>query len=211
MEEIAELGLLRGVRVLELGAGCGLTGLVAAHHASMVLLTDIEPILSVLRKNVESETKLLSCKVNVNELRWGQFSADNIGDGLMLQHPFDVIIGSELIYKEPDLEPLIKTMLCMTHMSSVCLLAYRGYRPEWSDTLFARFLALLAQAGFEWYVLRKVESSVVFSFQVFFEAYSPSSKRDLFEAILAAAHTWGKQSDSWVQNNTSIFVLRRTK
>ena len=48
----AEAARLAGQRVLELGSGTGLAGLVAAHLGAHVLLTDVRSVTSLLQRNV---------------------------------------------------------------------------------------------------------------------------------------------------------------
>ncbi|OMO68730.1 Nicotinamide N-methyltransferase-like protein [Corchorus capsularis] len=81
----------QGKTVVELGAGVGLPGLTAALlGASRVLLTDIQPVLHGLSKNVEANG--FKERVEVKELVWG--SETELG-------PFDVVLMSDVFY---DLE-----------------------------------------------------------------------------------------------------------
>jgi len=94
-------GLLSG-SLCEVGAGCGLTGLVIARSGSALHITDAIPHLL---ENLE-ETIVL------NEARYGQFAARPVVAALDWEDyakasadrpapplgPFDVIFGSELVY-----------------------------------------------------------------------------------------------------------------
>ena len=94
--------------MLEVGAGPGLAGLLAAHYCKRVVLTDVdEKVLKLLRINAGSTYIKLDCamdanslfteagltNVEVHKLAWGekveQFNAK--------YGPFDVIIGSGIV------------------------------------------------------------------------------------------------------------------
>jgi predicted nicotinamide N-methyase len=73
---------LRGSTVLELGCGCGLTGLVAASFASHVVLTDAPVrVLHNARHNVALNRALPRGKVDVRRLDWFDH-LDPLTDGL---------------------------------------------------------------------------------------------------------------------------------
>jgi len=59
--------------------------------------------------------------------------------------PFDLILGCEVVYLAESLSPLLQTLKTMSRPDSMFLFAYKGYRPEWTDTVFARFLTMLSQ------------------------------------------------------------------
>lgn len=83
--------LVRGKRVVELGAGTGLPGILAAAlGASEVLLTDLGGTLPLLRRNVERNASLVGGRARTAELYWGP-DASELGQ-------FDVVIACEVLY-----------------------------------------------------------------------------------------------------------------
>ena len=105
--------LFRGQRVLELGAGCGLTGMAAHLIGGKTTTTDLGIAVNHLRKNIElnqrrinsdgiEQTRMLD--IECCELDWTE--PEKLGEKEM----FDIIIGSEVIYREPILEPLVNTV-----------------------------------------------------------------------------------------------------
>ncbi|KAJ7952626.1 Lysine methyltransferase [Quillaja saponaria] len=98
---------LQGKKVLELGAGAGVPGLTAALlGASQVVLTDIEPLLSGLLKNVEANG--LRDRVEVRELLWGTNEALSNQGGELGE--FDIVLMSDVLFDPEEMEPLAKTL-----------------------------------------------------------------------------------------------------
>jgi len=83
-------------KILELGAGLGTIGIIAESFGYMVTSTEYDSqSLQFLMANAH----INECKnIHIQQLDWHK---PNIDD------KFDIIIGSELIYKESDFEPLI--------------------------------------------------------------------------------------------------------
>lgn len=80
---------LGGKRVLELGAGTGLPGLVAAGRGAQVVQTDRQPIaLHVARMNAEKNGGLA---IEHREADWTAWNDDAT---------YDVILGSDVLYAE---------------------------------------------------------------------------------------------------------------
>ncbi|TKY70747.1 Protein-lysine methyltransferase METTL21B [Spatholobus suberectus] len=91
---------MRGKTVLELGAGAGLPGLTAAMlGATRVLLTDIEPLIPALSRNVEANG--LGDVVHVRKLVWG--SHDSPGH-------FDLVLMSDVFFDPDEMGALSETL-----------------------------------------------------------------------------------------------------
>lgn len=97
--------VVRGLTCLELGAGLGLPGLVAAcQGAKAVVLTDLGEALPRLRKSVAEVAKEHKLRnVKVAEVSWGDF-----GDGPATT--FDVVLCCDCVYKESLIAPLLTTL-----------------------------------------------------------------------------------------------------
>lgn len=95
--------MVEGKRVLELGCGRGMCGLLAAHWASTVVISDYEPaVLALARRNVEANLASLRAQPTVERLVWSRSPAACDSCGL-----FDVLLGSELLYHETDIGALL--------------------------------------------------------------------------------------------------------
>lgn len=111
---------LRGRAAVELGAGTGLVGIVAALLGAHVTITDRKVALDFLKSNVQANLPPhIQPKAVVKELTWGQ----NLGS--FSSGEFDLILGADIIYLEETFTDLLQTLehLCSNH--SVILLACR--------------------------------------------------------------------------------------
>ncbi|XP_053321378.1 protein N-lysine methyltransferase METTL21A-like [Spea bombifrons] len=109
---------LNGRSVIELGAGTGLVGIVAAMLGARVTITDREVALDFLTMNVrENLSSELQDKVSVTPLTWGK-SLENFST-------FDVIVGADIIYLEETFPELLKTILHLSSEDSLVLLSCR--------------------------------------------------------------------------------------
>ncbi|CAL9106635.1 unnamed protein product [Musa textilis] len=122
---------LKEKRAIELGAGCGLAGLGMALLGCNVISTDQTEVLPLLMRNVERNTSHMMQanpdsglaasfgSIEVAELDWG--NEDHIK---VVDPPFDYIIGTDIVYAEHLLEPLLQTILALSGPRTVILLGY---------------------------------------------------------------------------------------
>uniref|UniRef100_A0A3P8SBU1 Methyltransferase 23, arginine n=1 Tax=Amphiprion percula TaxID=161767 RepID=A0A3P8SBU1_AMPPE len=96
---------LRGKTVLELGAGVGLPGVVAASCGAAVILSDSSDKPSCLQNCRRSCDANGLQEVALVGLKWGEVSPD-----LVLLPRLDVILGSDVFYDPRDFEDVIVTL-----------------------------------------------------------------------------------------------------
>ncbi|MCO5573617.1 hypothetical protein L7F22_053728 [Adiantum nelumboides] len=93
-----------GVHVLELGAGTGLPGIVAAKVGAHVILTDLEnnskQVFENLSKNCEQNA--VDCKILA--LTWGDW------DSSMLDLNPGIVLGADVLYSASDFDDLFATV-----------------------------------------------------------------------------------------------------
>lgn len=119
---------LKGKRVIELGAGCGVAGFGMALLGCDVVSTDQVEVLPLLMRNVERNiSRIMQMNPDADsigsmtaaELSWG--NTDHI---MALDPPFDYIIGTDVVYAEHLLEPLLHTMLALSGPKTTILIGY---------------------------------------------------------------------------------------
>ncbi|CAM6099596.1 unnamed protein product [Calypogeia fissa] len=121
--------LVAGKRCLELGAGCGLPGIVSATlGAKTVVLTDLPDNLPLLRNNAAANH--VAHIVSVESLVWGSQPAH-------LDAPYDIVIATDVMYIVEALGPLIKTMKYLSEPKTKVLLAY-GRNRQAEDMFVAK-------------------------------------------------------------------------
>ncbi|XP_068165152.1 protein N-lysine methyltransferase METTL21A [Antennarius striatus] len=103
---------LKGKAAIELGAGTGLVGIVAALLGAKVTLTDREPALDLLSANVKANLPPdLQGSAVVSELTWGEGLERYPTGG------FDLVLGADIVYLESTFVQLLQTL---EHLCSDC-------------------------------------------------------------------------------------------
>ena len=116
--------LVGGKEVLELGAGCGLVGLLAARWAKRVDLTDgDEAEVALLAQNVQEHAPSSSrCCCSAQQLSWGAPSvAEAVKNGLIAPS-YDVILAAQVVYVPEAIGALVETIACLLRDDGRCIL-----------------------------------------------------------------------------------------
>jgi predicted nicotinamide N-methyase len=111
-------GSWHGKKVCEIGAGCGVTGIVVAQLGADVILTELEDELVLLSKNVADNpinTSPFASEIGEShtgsakpmEYFWGS-------DPSHLEGPFDVILAADCVYELQLFEMLVKALIDIT-------------------------------------------------------------------------------------------------
>ncbi|KAH7931371.1 hypothetical protein BV22DRAFT_999032 [Leucogyrophana mollusca] len=127
---------IKGRKILELGSGTGLVGLVAGALGGEVQITDQAPLLGIMRRNVDMNR--LQASVAVSELNWGERLSSEISQP-------DLILAADCVYFEPAFPLLVETLSALaTCENTEILFCYKKRRK--ADK---RFFALLKKK-FTW-------------------------------------------------------------
>lgn len=113
-------GQCHGRKILELGAGCGLVGILAYFMGAQVTLSDVADVLPILKLNADLNTLSADAwrSLDVRELEWGT----DIREALPRSH-FDMILGSDLTYSDKLHGLLIATLLQLVSEETEIILA----------------------------------------------------------------------------------------
>ena len=130
----------RGGRVLEVGSGCGMLGLIlaATNVYDMVVLTETTDVLSNLQQNVKanyhtSRSKKRKTIVHTKQLRWDELQSDV--DDVLQESSFDIIVGTDVIFTPILVRPLLQTLRYMSHDTTIIYICVQ-IRCQESHTLF---------------------------------------------------------------------------
>jgi len=117
-------GFFDGKRVIELGAGCSIPGIVAASLGAIVTLTDVPRIIGIMRKNAENNLKDTKHPFRIKELTWGKTPIGKF------KPPLDVILGADIIYTKQSIVPFLKTAYKLAGENTLFLLAFENHEED---------------------------------------------------------------------------------
>jgi predicted nicotinamide N-methyase len=119
-QKVFKEGYWKGKRLVELGAGVGVTGILAASLGASVVLTDLDNIVPLLEKNAQTNQKYAPLPIQVAVHSWGD-------DVKHLKPPVDAILAAECVYYENLVEPLCKTILDLSDEKTVTYAAFEAH------------------------------------------------------------------------------------
>ncbi|KAL2924834.1 Protein-lysine methyltransferase METTL21D [Bienertia sinuspersici] len=119
---------LKRKRVIELGAGCGVASFGMAMLGCEVVTTDQKEVLPLLQRNVKRNISWIMQgnansdsfgSIKVAELDWG--NKDHIQ---AVDPPYDIVIGTDVVYSEHLLDPLLQTIHDLSGPRTTIVLGY---------------------------------------------------------------------------------------
>ncbi|KAM9777935.1 protein N-lysine methyltransferase METTL21D [Neosynchiropus ocellatus] len=133
------LDLWSGRRVLELGAGTGAVGLMAASLGAQTTVTDLEELQSLLALNIQENRDLIATgSITAKVLRWGEDVSD------FLPAP-DYILMADCIYYEQSTVPLVETLKRLSGPQTCIICCYEQRTEGVNPRVQQRFFELLRQ------------------------------------------------------------------
>ncbi|KAF8012668.1 hypothetical protein BT93_I0736 [Corymbia citriodora subsp. variegata] len=152
---LSHADMFRCKKVIELGSGYGLAGLViaAATEASEVVISDGNPqVVDYIKCNIDANLKMFGgTKVTPMMMHWNQTAVSEITNG------YDIIVASDCtFFKEfhSDLARMIKSLLKRPGPSESILLS-----PKRGDSL-DKFLDVIAKEGLRSSVTENYDSEI---------------------------------------------------
>ncbi|WVQ70537.1 hypothetical protein IAR50_000056 [Cryptococcus sp. DSM 104548] len=104
---VSEPEKLKGKKILELGSGTGLVGLVTAmiEPSSEIWITDQAPLLDLMETNTRSNLGEENSTVHVAEFNWGEPVSSSIPI-----EDIEVVLAADCVYSEPAFPLLVQTL-----------------------------------------------------------------------------------------------------
>ncbi|KAL6243842.1 hypothetical protein RBB50_009276 [Rhinocladiella similis] len=122
---------VRRLRVLELGAGCGIVGIAFAQFVKCdMLLTDLEDAQEILASNVQSAAPLAGSSIKAEVLDW----ASSLDDSSNVN--YDLILVSDCIYNPDSSVHLVETLRQLAARAPNVLVLVGFKRRHEADTIF---------------------------------------------------------------------------
>ncbi|TNM95458.1 hypothetical protein fugu_016541 [Takifugu bimaculatus] len=126
-----------GKSVLELGAGTGVVGLMAATMGAHVTVTDLEDLQTLLRLNIkENQMHIRSGSITAKVLKWGDVSD---------MPPPHYVLLADCIYYEESVGPLVETLRFIAGPDTCIICCYEQRTEGVNPKVEQRFFKLLQQ------------------------------------------------------------------
>ncbi|CAM9988676.1 unnamed protein product [Laminaria digitata] len=106
-----------GRRMIEVGAGCGLTSIYGALRGANVTITDMDTAKCVDNVEANLAPRGMEANATVRRLKWG--SAEELTS---FEPPYDVVVAGDCLYEEACIVPLLQTMWALAGPSTEVLL-----------------------------------------------------------------------------------------
>lgn len=127
-----ELKLDQGINVVELGAGTGVVGLVAAALGANCTITDLDRLVPLLEETVSLNDHIFQSqkdRLKARPFHWG----DNDQAQSFAPNPPDLILLADCIYYEASIQPLIDSLLALSSFKSCPILLSYENRDYYED------------------------------------------------------------------------------
>lgn len=122
----------RGKKVIELGAGTGLVGILAALQGGDVTITDLPLALEQIQGNVQANV-LPGVRAQVRALSWGVDQHVFPGD-------YDLVLGADIVYLEPTFPLLLGTLQHLCGPQGTIYLAAKMRQEHGTESFFQHLL-----------------------------------------------------------------------
>ena len=118
-DHLASREPLPGSKLLEIGCGVGVVGIVAASFGHSVTMTEQDPdAINFARANALTNLPSSVPTIDIRRLDWNH---------PLLKRTFDLIVGSEIVYNQRDYEPLFRLFKSFLKQDGEIILA-EGFR-----------------------------------------------------------------------------------
>ncbi|KAF7665811.1 hypothetical protein LDENG_00130720 [Lucifuga dentata] len=125
--------------VLELGAGTGVVGLMAATLGAHVTVTDLEDLQTLLKVNIQHNQALISSgSMSAKVLKWGE----DVSDFLPPPH---YVLMADCIYYEQSIVPLVESLKVLAGPETCIICCYEQRTEGINPKVEKQFFELLQQ------------------------------------------------------------------
>lgn len=122
--------------VIELGAGCGLPGILLAALGAKVCLTDIAETVELIEENIENNETVInqssSGSATAKILDWTE--ADDIHQ--RFNTPVNIVLAADTVYSKDAILPFIKAAKALSGPNTVIIFAHPAPREPAASEYF---------------------------------------------------------------------------
>ncbi|XP_075118966.1 EEF1A lysine methyltransferase 3 [Leptodactylus fuscus] len=122
----------KGKKVIELGAGTGIVGILVSLLGGLVTITDLPHALPQIRKNI-SVNVALDHIPNVCALSWGI-------DQVHFPQDYDFVLGADIVYLKETYDHLVQTLLHLCGPRTTILLSSKMRKEHGAMDFFQNIL-----------------------------------------------------------------------
>ncbi|XP_072313713.1 protein N-lysine methyltransferase METTL21D [Eucyclogobius newberryi] len=135
-----DLNAWAGKKVVELGAGTGAVGLMAATLGAHVFVTDLEELGTLLNLNIQENLDLVNKgSITAKVLKWGEDVSD------FMPHPHYILMA-DCIYYEQSVVPLVETLKLLAGPETCIICCYEQRTEGINPKIEERFFEFLKQS-----------------------------------------------------------------
>jgi len=126
-------------KVLELGSGCGVTGITAAVLGGRVTISDWAICIPLLKINAEQNQTQALHPIKVSCIKWGKDneSYENI------EPPYDYILAADVLYQKESIPLLLSTMYNLSDESTKIFMSFERHN-EVADYFMSQVTQIFA-------------------------------------------------------------------
>ncbi|XP_068121240.1 EEF1A lysine methyltransferase 3 [Hyperolius riggenbachi] len=139
----------KGKKIIELGAGTGIVGILLSLLGGDVTLTDLPHTLPQIEKNVSANI-LAGCPPNVCALSWGF-------DQVNFPQDYDFVIGADIVYLKETYDLLLCTLQHLCGPSTTMFLSSKMRAEHGTVDFFQHVLPKHFNVDLQW---RNVEDNI---------------------------------------------------
>ncbi|XP_034545857.1 EEF1A lysine methyltransferase 3-like [Notolabrus celidotus] len=127
---------LRGKRIIELGAGTGVVGILAARMGAVVTLTDLPLVLPQLQSNISANmppSGWPNTYPTVLPLSWGE-------DQMNFPSDWDLVLGADIVYLSETYPLLVETLAHLCQSGSLVYLSSKMRKEHGTQRFYEDYL-----------------------------------------------------------------------
>ncbi|GFR70526.1 protein-lysine methyltransferase METTL21D-like [Elysia marginata] len=131
--------------VLELGAGTGAVGVVAATLGANSVVTDLPELVPLMQHNIDKNKEKLIGSCQAVPLSWGDTDQIKHIKEMLVPAGLDYILVADCVYYEESVKQLVDTIACLSSSKTTVLCSYEERELGNKEALQSQFFKLISE------------------------------------------------------------------